>query len=368
MTQTVSAALARKLSVGQEGQGDKPRSVLRALRLAFARAAGDRLHLPLVVIGAKQSGRPADALTERVGEDWLLLQFVKDDGTSAAICMDMGVVSAIVQVQTIGEVMPAAPASRPFTHTDAAMVAPSAEEALSRAIALVDAPADQSCLAGYEYASRLADLRIMSLAMVEDTYRIFDLTVELGGGLRQGQISVFLPDLPAETDEDGAISEETGPNLDQASGVMRAELNTVICRMTLPLASLSHLGVGDVLPLAGSRLDRAEVLTIDRSRIAIGRLGQCGGMRAVRLNEYNPPTALAPSEAEEFLEARSTLPRHEADTPAQADISLMHSQSEVTTVNDLESSLNFADSDQMVAEISQLAGLTGPEEDQGKPG
>ncbi|WP_170326797.1 FliM/FliN family flagellar motor C-terminal domain-containing protein [Ruegeria arenilitoris] len=357
MTQTVSAALARKLSVGQEEQGDKPRSILRALRLAFARAAGDRLQLPMVVIGAKQSHRTPDVLADQVGEDWLLLQFVTGDGASAAICMDLGAVSAIVQVQTIGEVMAEEPTPRGFTHTDGAMVAPLVEDALARAVDLVEAPGDQSSLSGFEFATRLADLRTLSLAMVEDVYRVFDLTVELGGGLRQGQISIFLPDLFAgDSDED--TQEDTGPNLEQASGVLRAELNTVICRMSLPLTSLSQLKVGDVLPLTGSRLDRAEILTIDRTRAAVGRLGQCGGMRAVRLNEYAPLTALTQSEAAEFLEARKiATSQPEMDKPTRAETSQMPVAFDPHATNDIESNLNFADSDQMVAEISQLAGL-----------
>ncbi|CUK05605.1 Flagellar motor switch protein [Ruegeria denitrificans] len=358
MTQTVSAALARKLSAGQEEQSDKPRSILRALRLAFARAAGDRLQLPLTVIGAKQSNRTPDMLAGPVGEDWLLLQFVNGDGGSAAVCMDLGTVSAIVQVQTIGEVMADDPAPRAFTHTDGAMVAPLVEQVLVRATELVDVPVDQVSLTGYEFTSRLSDLRTMSLAMTEDTYRVFDLTVELGGGLRQGQISVFLPDNPVK-DEDDIALEDAGPNLEQASGVLRAELNTVICRMTLPLASLSHLVVGDLLPLMGSRLDRAEVLTIDRMRTAIGRLGQCGGMRAVRLNEYAPLTALTQSEAEEFLEARrSVVPHHEPDMTAQPEMSQMPVPFDPIAPGDIETKMNFADSDQMVAEISQLAGLS----------
>lgn len=365
MTQTVSAALARKLSVGQEEQGEKPRSILRALRLAFARAAGERLQLPMVVIGAKQSCRTPDALADQVGEDWLLLRFVDGDGMSAAICMDLGAVSAIVQVQTIGEVMAVEPMPRAFTHTDGAMVAPMVEDALARAVDLVEAPRDQSCLSGLEFATRLADLRTLTLAMVEDAYRVFDLTVELGGGPRQGQISVILPD-PSTGDADEVAQEVTGPNLEQASGVLRAELNTVICRMSLPLASLSHLKVGDALPLTGSRLDRAEVLTIDRTRAAIGRLGQCGGMRAVRLNEYAPLTALTQSKAAEFLEARSTAkPQSETDKPTRTGISHMPAAFDPGATSDIESSLNFADSDQIVAEISQLAGLKPPDTDPG---
>ena len=341
MTQTVSTALTRKLTAGQEDQGDKPRSVLRALRLAFARAAGDRLQLPLAVIGAKQSLRMPEVLSDRVADDWLLLQFVDGEGGSAAICMDLGTVSAIVQVQTIGEVLPDTPAARRFTHTDGAMVAPLVEDALMRAVALVDTPVDQSSLSGYEFAGQFADLRTMSLAMVENVYRVFELTVELGGGLRQGQISVLLPDRTSEEDHEITLG-NAGPNLEQASGVLRAELNTVICRMSLPLASLTGLGVGDVLPLAEARLDRAEILTIDRTRAAIGRLGQCGGMRAVRLNEYAPLSALTQTISEDFLEARSQgvrAARAEMSTPTI--IPTVSDAYDPNAPDDIEVDLNF---------------------------
>ena len=352
--------------MGQEEQGDKPRSVLRALRLAFARSAGEKLQLPMSVIGARQSSRMPDDLARNVGEDWLLLQFRNGDGASAAVCVDQGTVSAVIQVQTIGEVMPGAPTPRAFTDTDAAMVAPLVEDALTRAASLVDASGDQSSLTGCEFTTRLADLRTLSLAMVEDAYRVFDLTVELAGGLRQGQVAVFLSDRPADSDDTGAAQDDIGPNLEQASGVLRADLNTVICRMSLPLSSLSELRLGDVLPLTGVRLDRAEILTIDRNRAAIGRLGQCGGMRAVRLNKYVPLLTLAQSDVEGFQEARSQVsPHSETDISAPAEMPLTPAAFDLTPADEIGEDLSFADSDRMVAEISQLAGLTPGEDPNG---
>lgn len=365
MTQSVSTALARKLSAGREEQGEKPRSVLRALRLAFARTAGDRFQLPLSVIGAKQSSRAPGDLTETAGEDWLLLQFCSGEGMSAAVCMDMGAASAIVQVQTIGEVMSTPPVAREYTDTDAAMVAPLVEEALVRAVGLVEAAADQSSLSGYEFRSRPPDLRSLTLAMVEDAYRVFELTVELGGGLRQGQISVILPEQAADQGADDTRPEEAGPNLEQVSGVVRAQLNTVISRMSLPLATLSGLVVGDVLPLIGSRLDRAEVLTIDRTRVAEGRLGQCGGMRAVRLNE-NAARSLEHSDLPQFLEARSNVTQREVlDEPVPDNVTQGVVPIGSAAINDIEHGLGFENPDQMVAEISQLAGLTGLDDELG---
>jgi flagellar motor switch protein FliM len=353
MTQPVGTALARKLSASQEERGDKPRSVLRALRLAFARAAGDVMQLPLTVIGAKQSCRPADTLAEIAKDDWLFVLLGNGDGVSAAVCLDPGAVSAIVQVQTFGQVMSDPPSARVCTDTDAAMVAPLIEEVLTRASRIVESSGDQAGLTGYEYKARLPDKRTLTLAMVEDIYDVYELTVELGGGVRQGQISVFLPDRQKDGDLDAPEEQVAGPNLEQSSGVLRAELNTVICRMSLPFASLSGLSEGDVLPLVGARVDKAEVLTIDRSRAAVGRLGQCGGMRAVRLNEHETiPSPLNAAE-HEFLEARSPTAQSKPEHDLETDIVPITPKALET----IEGELTLGDSDQIAAEISKLAGL-----------
>ncbi len=361
MAHTAGAALARKLSVGQGDLVDRPRSILRALRLGFARAAGERFNLPLAVIGAKQADRAQAGLATTLVEDWLLLKFTGSDGVVAA-CLDLNCVSAIVQTQTIGDVTPDAPAERGFTDTDAAMAAPLVEDALRRAVVLVD-PEDQQGLMGFEYASRAVDLRGLTLSLVADSYRVFDLTVELGGGLRQGQITIVLPDPPAPDEAEIELDVDTGPRLEQSSGVVRAELNAVVCRMRLPLAHLSGLEVGSLLPLTGARLDRTEVLTIERTRASVGRLGQSGGMRAVRLNENVPLPALDALEPAEFIESRPASVRGDmADTDVDILSDPLDMVASSTGVDPLHDDLSLVEPDRMVAEISQLAGLVGPKD------
>ncbi len=367
MAQTVSAALARKLSMGQDDLGDRPRSVLRALRLSIARAASDCLNLPLTVIGAKQSNRPPDDLTKAIGQDWLLLLFV-GSGDVAAVCLDPNTVSAIVQTQTIGEVTADPPAPRAFTDTDAAMTAPLVEDTLVRADALAEGAADQACLAGYEFTSRAGDLRSMSLALLEDSYRVFDLTVELAGGMRQGQVMLLLPDLPASADMDAAAQDTTGPRMEHSSGVLRAELNAVLCRMTLPLTGLSELAVGDVLPLIGARLDKTEILTIERARAAVGRLGQSTGLRAIRLNERPPLPALDDTGEPEFIDSTSQLSRQGDSEPPIPDVRDVTPNDPVDNLQEAEAltgEFSLAGSDLTATDISQLAGLLEPDDQTG---
>jgi len=349
MTDQVNAALMRKLSAGQGENGTASRPILRALRLALARAAGDRLSLPLSVIGARQSTREPGDLDGSVEEGWLLLLFTSDHGGPAGFCLDPGFVSAIVQTQTIGEVLGDPPQPRLFTDTDAAMTAPLIEEVLLKAQKLVETPEDTGSFQGYEYSARLVDLRSLTLALIDEVYRVFDLTVELAEGARQGRICVLLPDHPKIADEETTEDADHGPRLDQAAGVIRAELQAAICRMTLPLAELSSLRAGDLLPLTGARLDRTEITTIDRARLAVGRLGQCGGMRAVRINEQIAPQAMLDSLPDEFLESV-------AEPGAQDKLTHAVPASTELVVS-TDAGMTLGRSEQMVAEISQLAGL-----------
>ncbi len=355
MTQQINAALARKLTAGQSGAGAS-RSVLRALRLALARAADECLSLPLTVIGAKQSTRAPGELNSVIDDDWLHLVFTSDQG-SVAICLDPGCVSAIVQQQTIGGVMEDTPPPRSFTDTDAAMTVPLAEGLFRRVQKLLESPADLACFSGSEFASRMADIRSLALGLIDDSYQVFELTVEFAGGARQGQICLLLPE-PTMRDDDGAIEvTDQGPRLDRAAGVIRAELHSVICRLSPSLADLSDLRVGDVLPLTGARLDRTEITTLDSVSVAMGQLGQCGGMRAVRINEHSAGPIAAAEIGQAFLESATT-----GSMGTSADITTaVDTEAEMPLSTEpstkLEKEVVIGSSDQIVAEISQLAGL-----------
>ncbi|RLK08276.1 FliM/FliN family flagellar motor C-terminal domain-containing protein [Ruegeria conchae] len=358
------SALARKLSARQGGV-DTPRSILRALRLGLARAAGDGMGLALAVIGAKQALRVQEDVTARLKQGWLMLLFGSDQGSVAAVCLDPGCVSAVIQQQTIAIVTSDPPSERMFTDTDAAMVAPLIEDMLGRAQKLVESPADMASLSGFEFTSRAEDRRSLTLALVDEAYRVFDLTVELAGGSRQGEVCALLPDRPLSDAEQEAENSLAGMNLDQASGVMRAELKAVISRISLPLTALSELAVGNVLPLQGARVDRVEVLSIDRARMAIGRLGQCGGMRAVRINEHNSVATLPTKDDQTFLASKSgpVSKLDDDEKSALLDEEIVTSEPAMNDTLLEPDDILPSNPDQRVAEISHLAGLPAPEGD-----
>ncbi|MEX0318550.1 MAG: FliM/FliN family flagellar motor C-terminal domain-containing protein [Ruegeria sp.] len=370
------SALARKLALAQDDSGSKPRSILRALRLGLARVADDTLDLAMSVIGATQMRRTQDELPGTLAEDRLYLVFAASDDQLGAACVDLACVSSVIQQQTMGQVLPGAVAERPYTGTDAAMIAPVIEAALSRAQDLAEAPADRACLTGYEFCSRIEDLRSLLLTLEADVYRVFDLTLEIAGGTRQGAITLVLPDRPEPEEEDAkdtALS--LGRRLDQAAGVMRADLTAVISRVQLPLSVFAAMKPGDLLPLIGDQLDRTELIAIDGQKLSTCRLGQCRGMRAVRLNEKLPEPQVPQTVEAEFTEHQAS-PAGNKPGPAlsdphvidHSDIPQVQTAPEPTTDRpaqlepDIEGALAAWSPDQAAAEITELAGLSGSEE------
>ncbi len=364
MSKPVNAALARKLSAGQKGLSNTARGMLRALRLGLARSAVERIRLAVSVIGVRHSTRKQETVTQGLGEDWLLLLFSAADHRVAAMALDPGFVSAIIQKQTIGEVFQDPPQPRPFTDTDAAMVAPLVEGSAVRAVEMLEDPIDISRLSGMEFSSRAADLRAVALALVEESYDVFDLTVELEGGIRQGTMSVLLPEAPRPDSSTADAADETTARLSAATAVMRAELMAVIGRLHLPLVELSSLNTGDLLPLTGGRLDEIDILAIDRTRATKGRLGQCGGMRAIRVNERIQAPVVSKGDDVAFVEhdsSRRQNPSREMDLPSDAfdlgDDDLLQPSDMAAAI---DHDMADIDTKRIASEISELAGLPAP--------
>ncbi len=286
-----SSALARKLAASRDQGAGSGRSVLGALRLAMARAAADLCDLALAVIGATQARSTQADVGQYLADDRLLVLLDGPEGQAGAACLDTAFVTALVQQQTMGQVTGPAPDGRTFTGTDAALAEPLFEAMLGRAADLADLPEDQQCLRGYRFGARVEDVRSLLLTLDADRYRVFDLTVDIAGGALQGAVCLVLPELPADQAGDGAGTAQAGPpgpRLEQTFGVMRAELTAMICRLRLPLAELSAMQAGDVIPLMRGRLEDTELLSINGQCISVGRLGQINGLRALRLNETAP--------------------------------------------------------------------------------
>ncbi|SDD10934.1 FliM/FliN family flagellar motor C-terminal domain-containing protein [Ruegeria marina] len=370
------STLERKLALSRDERQGDTRSVLRALRLALARAADDAVGLAMSVIGATQARRELDELGRAVPEGRLYLLLSGPGDGLGAICLDRSCVTAMVQQQTLGQVIGQVGPERAFTSTDAAMAAPIVDVLMPRAAELAELAADRICLSGYAYCSWAENRRAVLLLLEDDTYRVFDLTVEIAGGKAQGQITLVLPDRPEAVEEVDGGQSSAGPRMEDTFGVVRAELNAVISRIRLPLSSFAGMQPGDLLPLETPKFDKTEMLTIEGRSVAYARLGQCRGMRAVRLNEKPPGPQSLSNGPNDFTIHTSSPQRTMQDLPDPDVIEHAAKPERSRTVHpddyediDTDTEDGFADlaeydiplptlnPEQAAAEITELAGL-----------
>lgn len=265
----------------------------KALRLSMAKVADDLFDLALAAIAIKVENVAGDDLQEIFDGHNLLMLLDGPTGRPGAVTLDPLLVGALIQQQTMAQVLPDGGADpRPMTDTDAAVTAPFVNALIRRAATLPDAEADKRLLDGHAFGSRVENTRLICLALEAPLYRLITVTVDIAGGVRQGQILFCLPvperaTAPAPTEARGQEVAGTGSQepslLSQSVLALDVGLTIALARLRMPLAKLGDLRVGDTLELVGARFDRAEVLKPGGGRLARGVLGQMNGLRALRI-------------------------------------------------------------------------------------
>ncbi|MBT8152836.1 FliM/FliN family flagellar motor C-terminal domain-containing protein [Epibacterium ulvae] len=273
--------LAKKLAATKEGTKTLGSSLtLKALRRSLARAAADLCELPLGVIAARQANAVPEDLTGHLSDRDLLIVLDGPNGRVGAASLDAALVTALIQQQTMGQVLGLGSDGRNYTPTDAAMMAEFLERTFEKVTALLDGEGDSKTFAGYKFGAQIDNVRNLVLGLEGSDYRVIRVTVDLAGGMMQGELVLVLPEPKVETDSDEPV---VGRSLGANMHSLRAELSAVLCRVKVPLNEFASLKIGDSIPLDHAFLYETHLLTIGGQNIAQGRLGQINGSRAIRL-------------------------------------------------------------------------------------
>lgn len=263
----------------------------RAFRLSLARAARDQLGLALEVPELHLSRVSLAEVLEMPPEQALLALLDGPGQGIGLMALSPPVLAALIEVQTLGRVLPQdAPPRRP-TRTDAAMVAGLVDAALSAVDEALADHEDRVWAAGFRYAGFLEEPRPLGLLLEDAAHMALRAHVVLAGGIRAGSVLLVLPadgrgarparpSGPADPQAEGrAFAEALKTRVEGAAGVLDAAID----RISLPLSRILALQPGEVLVLPRAALDRISLEGIDGRRLAEGRLGQTRGMRAIRL-------------------------------------------------------------------------------------
>ena len=283
--------IRKKVAAGRSNQPEGGPGADRAWRLALARAANDILALPLEVARLSVNRRSLAELLELAPERALIAVLEGPAEGLGILMLSPPVLSAMIELQTIGRVSSSAPPVRKPTRTDASMVADMIDQALQELESGLESDPDLIWAGGFHYASFLEDPRPLGLLLEEEHYRVLQAELRLGNGAKSGAVMLALPaegrgrapkPAPTATPAPVAAALFSKALSDQ---LMRteADIAAVLHRFTVPLSFVMALKTGDLVPLSTAALDRIVLEGLDGRPLASGRLGQNRGMRAVRL-------------------------------------------------------------------------------------
>ncbi len=283
--------LRRMVSPPPPAPEDVPITSSRAMRLAVTRAADKTHNLPLTVTSLEEEVLDLDAMLATLGPELLLVGMVDEMTLVGLSAFDAGLRSALIEVQTVGAVLAVVEDDRPPTGTDAAMMGPMLLAILAHLAETAPRTPLDGWGQGLHPSQQVPSTRAAGLILPERRYRVMRMTLDLQVEGREGRLVMALPDQtvsPPVTVE-APIDEDWTTRFQAAVNAAPVRLKAELHRFKAPLYAVEDLSVGQVIPLTGCTVTSVKLHAADGRKVATARLGQSGGMRAVRVEQADLP-------------------------------------------------------------------------------
>ncbi|MFX0546991.1 FliM/FliN family flagellar motor switch protein [Roseovarius sp. S1116L3] len=287
-----NTVIHRKARASREEYQARAMSPAKALRLALAQASDTLFDLPMVVGTVEQVEISQTVLRGEFTGGGLMVLLDGPKGARGAVRIDDALLAALIEIQTTGRVTGRGTGGRAVTRTDAAIAAPLIDAALSGAEAKLaeDARSEEGDEApphwasGYRFGVMMEDARGMSLALGAAAFHVFRMMVEVGNDGHPGAVTFLLPvpEVPVRPAADEKTS-SLQRTLEQSAMNAPVSLEAVLGRVTLPLEKVCKLEVGGLLPVTADQMLQVRLEASQKHVVAVGRLGQLNGARAVKL-------------------------------------------------------------------------------------
>ena len=277
------SALRRKTSAHKSAAAPTAMDTAKAVRFSMARAGDLVLDVALGVRDVVEDTLLPDELPDGLPESPLFLQ-MKDEltGIGAAIICPQAI-GAVIEAQTIGTILPMEADNRKPTRTDAALVSAFLDQFLRGFGELAHACHERPPVDGFQTAGALEDARATQMVLHDETLRRYKITVDFGLGAKVGTIILIFPHERRKTPMAVKNAQDWSESLEKAVMGTSARLQAVLCTMTVPLADITALSVGDLLPLKGASLTGVSMIGSSGKQVLRAQLGRSGPVRAVRL-------------------------------------------------------------------------------------
>ena len=283
MAQDLSQPLLARMSRATPQKRREKRSIASQLRFAVSQAAAGA-GLAVTPYATELRSLPAAQVASEIAGDRLILRLLRDGATVGICALDPVLVAGLLDVRTKGEIGAVLSEKREFTLTDSLLVAPFVRGLVAQIAGFEGDNALSSAALGLTVGGACPAGQAVALALGEGQLHHMDISVSLPLAGCEGQIAIAFKDVHRETRvDDGARQGQWRAALAQNVMSSAAHLQVILTRLRLPLSTVQGLAAGDVLPLVGVRTTGIRVETPDGTLVVQARLGQSGGLRAVRV-------------------------------------------------------------------------------------
>lgn len=303
---TELSTLRRKAGTGRAPSDGAGMTPAKAFRLAVSKAAEVELGLAARALAIKEEQLNQPQLLDTLdGEALLLLLEGPHDARGVAI-FDIQALSALIEVQTLGNVLASEAANRRPTLIDSAMC----EAVLNRVLEefeehLVDTAAADWAM-GFRFGKRISSLRLLGLALVDIPYRLFHLPLDLSDGAKQGLLQIVLPAQGVRLQPSGAGGDGGWTQaMENVVGDSHVDITGVLHRVEKSLSEVQAMVIGDLITVPQSAISNISMEGSDGCVVGGARLGQQNGFRAMRVSASNTGLPSTPNPAADLPELDS---------------------------------------------------------------
>jgi len=297
------SVLERKATAQRRALGVGAVSIPRALGRSLSIAADALWALGLSCALKSDDLVSTDRALAKLGDDQLFIILEKDDGPVALLALDRHLVTGLIEVQTLGKVTRFPLDDRPYTQTDAAMMAPLVDATMPRFGSMLSTQPERAHLQGYLFGAQVDDVQTAGLALEAAQMQAVHFDVNLAHATREGRMVFLFPEPPEVHDPGG---ETRRGKYEEAMKMVPARMHAVLTRIHIPLSKVQALKPGDVLEIAPSAITAATLVVEGGHVAAKGKMGQMNGFRAIRIGG-EMKLLHKPSPAPEVSETLPTL-------------------------------------------------------------
>ncbi len=282
---------------------DRPASMLplhRAFRMALSEVADETLNIEIAVQGIEDQKIDQQGAIAAQLERGVHFSTHGPNSAPGMVIISQVTTSALIEIQTVGNVSDLPVPDREPTPIDAAIIQGFVSSVLSRLGEIMHEVEGEEWILYHKINTPVFDLHRIPFELPDIPYRMLRASVSFGVECKTGDIAIIFPKspvLPRSIDLGNQTNNAVKGwqrRLNGAVNSSHAVLSAILLRNGLSVSELRDLKVGSSIPLPRNAPEQICLEGIDGNIVAYGKIGMANGMKAVRIVSFDRKPAPGP--------------------------------------------------------------------------